>query len=165
MLLEFLVFVPPRLALIGFRFAQPFLIKRIIEMVGSQHDNSFGVNGDIARGLVAATALVYIGIAVSNCLYTHLTIRLLTCLRGALVSLIFVKILRLRSYADGAPVTLMSTDIDGIVSGMEHNHDIWACVFELAIGIFLLYREIGPACFLVFAPILGTCTTVTARRD
>ena len=153
LLFEVIVVVPPRLALIGFKFAQPFLINRIIDMVGSQTSSRF--DGDIARSLVAATALVYIGIAISTCLYTHLTIRLLTFIRGALVSLIFVKMLSLSSYTDAAPVTLMSTDVDGIVFGMRFTHDIWACVVELAVGMFLLYREIGPPCFLVFIPIIG----------
>src|SRR5262245_58279470 len=118
---EVLVVVPPRLALIGFKFAQPFLIKRIIEIVGSP--TSSDLDRDISRSLVAATALVYSGIAVSTCLYTHLTIRLLTCIRGALVGLVFVKMLSLSSYIDAAPVTLMSTDVDGIVHGMQFTHD------------------------------------------
>ena len=150
---ELIVGVLPRLTLIGFKFAQPFLINRIINMVGSQTSSEF--DGDIARSLVGATALVYIGIAISTCLYTHFTIRLVTCARGALVSLIFVKTLSLSSYTDAAPVTLMSTDIDGLVFGMRFTHDLWACVVELAVGIYLLYREIGPPCFLVLIPIIG----------
>jgi hypothetical protein len=143
--------VPPRLALIGFKFSQPFLINTIINFVGSPTRPEF--DAQIARGLVGATALVYIGIAVTTCLYLHLTHQLITRIRGALVGLIYKKTLCLRAYTDAAPLTLMSTDIDGIVAGFRALHDIWGCVLEIGIGIYLLYREVGPACFLVFIPI------------
>lgn len=53
--------VIPRLCYTGFSFAQPFLINTIIDVIGAPRpDHSRGAVG----GLVAATALVYLGIAV-----------------------------------------------------------------------------------------------------
>ena len=53
--------VLPRLAHTGFCFAQPFLVERVLNfMTEPEHVNST----NYARGLVAAYAIVYIGIAV-----------------------------------------------------------------------------------------------------
>ena len=49
----------PRLCLIGFNYAQPFLISRAINFVG-QDDGS----KDDGYGLIGATGLIYLGIAV-----------------------------------------------------------------------------------------------------
>lgn len=58
----FIAPILPRLCLAGFSFAQPFLVNRVIDFVGqTSNDESSGIAG----GLIGATALVYIGIAVS----------------------------------------------------------------------------------------------------
>lgn len=54
--------VLPRLGYTFFCFAQPFLVERVLDfMTEPEHVNS----KNYARGLVAAYAIVYIGIAVS----------------------------------------------------------------------------------------------------
>ena len=54
--------IVPRVLLIGFKFSQPFLINRVITYVeGDRGDGS----GNIGYGLIGATALIYIGTAVS----------------------------------------------------------------------------------------------------
>ena len=74
--------------------------------------------------------------------------------RGALASLVFKKTLKLdtTSVKDSAPVTLMSTDIEGIVEAGVHMHDIWANLIELPIGIWLLYRQVGPPSLFILVP-------------
>jgi ATP-binding cassette, subfamily C (CFTR/MRP), member 1 len=58
---DVLAAVIPRLCFIGFSFAQPFLINRVIRFVGeADDDDRMGVMG----GLIGATALTYISIAV-----------------------------------------------------------------------------------------------------
>jgi hypothetical protein len=47
----------------------------------------------------------------------------------------------------------MSTDIDRIAGSIETALDAWARVFEIAIGIWLLERQLGWVCF---APIIVT---------
>lgn len=60
---DFWAAVVPRLCFTGFSFAQPFLINTIIDTLGGPtSENADGVTG----GLVGATALVYLGIAVCN---------------------------------------------------------------------------------------------------
>lgn len=90
----------------------------------------------------------------------HHTFRLITAVRGGLVSLIFTKVIDLDAVTakESAAVTLMSTDIDGIASGLQKIHDIWASIIELAIGIYLLERQIGSACFIILVPAACTLT-------
>jgi hypothetical protein len=53
--------VLPRIAFTGFSFAQPFLVERVLAfMTEPEHVNST----NYARGLIAAYAIVYIGLAV-----------------------------------------------------------------------------------------------------
>jgi hypothetical protein len=162
-LTQTLVAIPPRLALTGFKFAQPFLLQRVVAYVGAA--NSSPLDAEVARGLVGATAVIYVGIAVSTGLYLHLTYQLITRIRGALVSLIYSKSLRLAVFADASSVTLMSTDIDGIVSGFQFLHSLWAAFLELGIGLYLLYREIGVPSFLVFIPVVGKSQTFQCQKQ
>jgi hypothetical protein len=56
-----LTIIFPRLCLIGFNYAQPFLISRAISYIGQPsepEDKNYGY------GLIAATGLIYLGIAV-----------------------------------------------------------------------------------------------------
>lgn len=90
-----------------------------------------------------------------------MTFQLVTLFRGGLVSLIFKKTLDLdaSSIKDSAPVTLMSVDIENISLAMSFLHDVWAAAIELPIGIYLLYRQVGPPCFLLLIPGVGECPT------
>lgn len=59
---EIISVVPARLCLIGFNYAQPFLFARAIKLLAGpvdQRTENFG------HGLIAATAIIYLGIAVS----------------------------------------------------------------------------------------------------
>ncbi|KAK9426251.1 putative ABC multidrug transporter [Seiridium unicorne] len=151
----------PRLCLTGFRFAQPFFIERVINFIAEP------VNKDtqgIARGLIGAAVLIYLGIAVTRCYYQHLNFQLVTIIRGGLVAMIFDKTMRLdHSMAkDSEAITLMSADIEGIEPGVELIHEIWASVVELGIGLYLLQRQIGAACFFVVIPAI-VASILTSR--
>ncbi|KAM4066385.1 ABC transporter [Hirsutella rhossiliensis] len=149
----FLAAVLPRLCLIGFTFAQPFLLQTVVRIIGERD-----YPHEVVGGLVGATILVYLGIAVAKAHYMHKTYRLMTMLRGALISAIFKKTLGLElSDARGsAAMTLMSADIDGIQTGLSVLHDVWASVIELALGIYLLATLVGSACVLAALPALFT---------
>ncbi|KAF6831810.1 ABC multidrug transporter [Colletotrichum musicola] len=153
--------VLPRVLFAGFTFAQPLLVHRVVSFVGSPRDEE---SRNVAAGLVGATACIYIGLAVSRCWYQHMTFQLVTLFRGGLVSLIFKKTLDLdaSSIKDSAPVTLMSVDIENIALAMSFLHDVWAAAIELPVGIYLLYRQVGPPCFLLLIPGV-VCTAVTTK--
>lgn len=80
-------------------------------------------------------------------------------IRGALVGLIYQKTLNLEtsSVTDSAPVTLMSTDIDGIISATQSFHDLWPGVIELGAGLVLLDHKAGHSSFLVLVPGMRKC--------
>lgn len=58
---DYLAGIIPRLANVGFCFAQPFLVERVLDFMNEpEHVNS----DNYARGLVAAYGIVYVGLAV-----------------------------------------------------------------------------------------------------
>ncbi|GLI78089.1 hypothetical protein PoHVEF18_006388 [Penicillium ochrochloron] len=136
--------VLPRLAFLGLSFAQPFLVERVLGfMTEPEHVNST----NYARGLVAAYALVYIGLAASFTVYQHKTCRLVTMVRGSLITLIFNKTLVMSTSAvtDASAVTLMSTDIERIGSGIRQIPDLYSSPIEVALALWLLARLLNLA--------------------
>ncbi|KAL6705718.1 hypothetical protein ACN47E_006507 [Coniothyrium glycines] len=140
-----LAVVPPRLCLIGFNFCQPFLINRAVsfsqETVTSQTTN-------IGYGLIGAYVLVFVGIAVSTGQYMHLTFRFITMMRGGLISMLYGKAteIALVDVDVASSITLMSADVERIVTGMETGHEIWSNTLEITLAMYLLERELGVAC-------------------
>lgn len=141
----------PRILLIGFTFAQPFLVNSVVDFVGESKEER---SGNIAGGLIGASILVYVGLAVCTAWYKHMTYQVLTMYRGALASLVFKKTLALHpsSIKESAPVTLMSTDVENIVLAGDSLHDLWASFIELPIGIYLLYRHVGVPSLFILVP-------------
>lgn len=145
-----LAVVPPRLALIGFTFCQPFLIERAVEYSQEPISKETTQQG---LGMIGAYAIVYIGIAVTNGQYQHLTYRAITMARGGLISMLFLKGSKLKSNGidPSASLTLMSADIERITVGWQTMHEMWANSLEVAIAIYLLDRQLGAACAIPLA--------------
>jgi ATP-binding cassette subfamily C (CFTR/MRP) protein 1 len=59
--------VVPRLCLIAFTFAQPFLITKVLDLLYKPNNDAGQFEGYL---LILATALVYLGIAVCRPLHT-----------------------------------------------------------------------------------------------
>lgn len=148
--------VIPRLALIGFNYSQPFLITRVINYV-----EDAGKDKNTGYGLIGATAIIYIGIAISNGRYQHANFRFMTMLRGSLSVLIYDKTLNLRYTAveDASPISL-SNDVDYIVTVSQQLHEIWASTVEVAIAMYLLGKGSGVGCI---APIVLACGGAAAN--
>ncbi|OBT87528.1 hypothetical protein VE02_03750 [Pseudogymnoascus sp. 03VT05] len=156
--------VVPRLCLIGFNYSQPFLINRVIDFVGKTGNASSANNG---YGLIGATVLIYIGIAISTAIYKHKTYRVITMIRGALVSIVYSKTLSIQdgAFDNAAALTLMSTDVDRIASSLQTIHENWANVIELSIAIYLLQRQVGVATVVtVGLVIMGTLISTQLSR-
>lgn len=136
--------VPARLALIGFTFAQPLLLKRALA-VSSNEATQY--NNNVGYALIGAYFLVYVGMAITLSQHQHRTYRAITMLRGGLVSIIYRKATGL-SLTDADPansVTLMSADVERIVQGWSTITDMWANPLEIGLAIFLLQQELGVA--------------------
>lgn len=62
--------VPPRLALLGFTFCQPFFIEKLLHYLSQPR-----ANANIGYGFIGASILIYSGIAISMALYSYSTTR------------------------------------------------------------------------------------------
>ncbi|THW33635.1 putative multidrug resistance protein [Aureobasidium pullulans] len=151
----------PRLVMIGFNYSQPFLVTRLIDLLSQ--DKASPDDRNIGYGLIGATAIIYIGIAISTGRYKHQIYRSMTMLRGALVALIYHKTLELRLSAveDSASSTLMSTDVDTVITATQQLHEIWGSAAEVAIGMYLLGRLVGvgavaPVCLTIFGTLINS---------
>lgn len=80
-------------------------------------------------------------------------------LRGSLVALIFNKTteLPIGDFDQPAAVTLMSTDVDGITSGILDFQKIWADIIAVGLGLYLLERQVGVSCIFVVVLTVGLC--------
>ena len=85
--------------------------------------------------------------------YNHSNYRAVTCVRGGLIHVVFDKTLRLpASEAErNAAVTLMSTDVEQIITRLKLFHEVWATMLESAVGIYLLELQVSWACI---APVV-----------
>lgn len=145
----------PRVCQTAFTFAQPFLIARVIDFVAGDAPEDAAVG----YGLVGATALVYGGWAISVAVYKHKTFGMITMARGGLVTLVYSKTLRIdaASLQDSAAVTLISTNVQSIVTGWTNIHELWASPIEVGIAVYLLELRVGLACMApVVIAILST---------
>lgn len=57
--------IPPRLALLGFTFCQPFFIEKLVD-----HLSQPELDANVGYGLIGASVLIYSGMAVSTALYS-----------------------------------------------------------------------------------------------
>lgn len=135
----------PRLLLGAIRFAQPFLITATINYVNNRNDQP----ASIGWGIVGAYFLVYFTQGICTAAYQHLLNRALTQLRGGLISLLYQKTLDLSiaTIDPASSLTLMSSDVQRIVTVGELLHDTWSCIIEVGVAMFLLYRQLGTACY------------------
>lgn len=139
-----LAVVPPRLCLTAFNFCQPFLINRAVTF--SQQSTSAQTT-NIGYGLIGAYVLVYVGIAISTGQKEHLTYRFITMMRGGLISMLYDKAgdIALTKVDTASSMTLMSADVERIVTGMTTAHELWSNTIEVGLAIYLLQRELGVA--------------------
>ncbi|KAH8712254.1 hypothetical protein GQ44DRAFT_689190 [Phaeosphaeriaceae sp. PMI808] len=165
-----LAVVPPRLCLIGFNFCQPFLINRAVRFSQQPVTNQ---TTNIGYGLIGAYVLVFVGIAVSTGQYQHKTFHFITMMRGGLVSMLYGKATEvpLTDVDTASSLTLMSADIERIVTGMETGHEVWSNTIEISLAMYLLQRELGVACaipigvaILSFLASLGATSLVMQRQ-
>ncbi|EEY22275.1 canalicular multispecific organic anion transporter 2 [Verticillium alfalfae VaMs.102] len=133
--------VVPRLAVIGFTFCQPFLMETVLQYLQSPGDANHGY------GLIAATIIIYGGIAISNALYFYWQERFACMVRGILFTAIYDKTVSLPAdvAANSTALTLMNSDVERVKMGLLPIHEYWANAVELALACWLLEQRIGVA--------------------
>ncbi|PHH65591.1 hypothetical protein CDD81_2026 [Ophiocordyceps australis] len=134
----------PKLCLIAFLFTQPLLVERAMSFASTPDQPVFN---NVGYGLIGAYALVYTGIAVSTGQEKWRMVRATTYMRGAIVPCITRKTLRidLAQARSASALTLITTDIETIDGGIMVMHDLWGTFIEIALGAYLLWRQIGSA--------------------
>lgn len=130
----------PRLALLGFTFSQPFFIEALLDYLAERT-----LDPNVGYGLIGSSFLIYLGIAVSSALTWYFHHRLRTMLRSILVPEIFIKAtgVRIGATDNSAALTLMSTDLERIRMGFRTLHEVWACVVQVALAAWMLYKRLG----------------------
>lgn len=156
---QLLVSAIPRLLLSATMFAQPFLVQETVNYVSIRD----GQAASVGWGLVGAYFLVYAGQAIFTAAYNHLLNRCVVQVRGGLVSLLYNKTLELSiaTIDPSACLTLMSSDVQRIVEPLVMIHDTWGSLVDVGLGMYLLYRRLGSACYApaVVYVLLGLGTT------
>ncbi|KAH8695211.1 P-loop containing nucleoside triphosphate hydrolase protein [Talaromyces proteolyticus] len=154
--LPLLMSILPRLCQIGFTVAQPFILERTLDYIqGTGYED----RPSVGTSLIVVYIIVYVGIAITTALAQHWTFRMVTQMRAGLVDLIYRHTLEMFPTAlEGADaVTLMSTDVERVTSGLRMFPELWANIIQIAVAIWLLQRTLYLA---VLGPTLVTivCT-------
>ncbi|KAK4445746.1 P-loop containing nucleoside triphosphate hydrolase protein [Podospora aff. communis PSN243] len=156
--------VPARIALMAFKFCQPFLIETLLDYL---HAPAGEVSRNVGYGLIGATIIVYTGIAAAGAVYWYFQTRAMYILRGVLASSVYRKTTeaKIALADDSAALTLMSVDIERIIRGWEYGHEIWANLAEAAVACWLLSRHLGPASVapMVVVLLCAAYTTYSTR--
>ncbi|KAF7548170.1 hypothetical protein G7Z17_g7235 [Cylindrodendrum hubeiense] len=151
--------IVPRIVLIGFTVSQAFLIQSVLDFLDDEEAPI-----QEGYGLIGAAILIYAGIAGSTSLYWYYHERALYMTRGCLSSSIFLKTTQLSeaTVSTSQAVTLMSTDVDRILTGFLNLHDLWASLIQAALGCWLLWSHLGSSFIipigLVVASFLAVAT-------
>jgi ATP-binding cassette subfamily C (CFTR/MRP) protein 1 len=89
----------------------------------------------------------------------HLTYRFITMMRGGLISMLYDKAgdIALTNVDTASSMTLMSADVERIVTGMTTAHELWSNTIEVGLAIYLLQRQLGVACGIPIGVAVGKC--------
>ncbi|KAB5547143.1 canalicular multispecific organic anion transporter 1 [Coniochaeta sp. 2T2.1] len=136
-----------RLAVTAFTFTQPFLVNSALSYLEAGYD----VPPSHGYGLIGAAFLCYVGIAAATGWYWHQAYRIAVMVRGGLSVAIYEKLLRLPEgdKVESHATTLMVGDLQRIMNAFGRVHEIWAGIIETGLATWLLYRQLGPSCFVM----------------
>lgn len=151
----------PRLCLSAIKLTQPLLVGRITSWLGEGPRDD-----DTGRGLIAATTLIYLVMALLTVAYKRQTDRFLTTLRGVLISALHSQSLAgsRTQLADGNMLTLVSTDVLRISMSLQRIGEIFAAPFEVIGVAALLANQSGVSCVApiavgIIVPIMSALNT------
>ncbi|KAI2464664.1 ABC multidrug transporter [Annulohypoxylon bovei var. microspora] len=147
--------IPARLAMIGFFFCQPLFISSLTSRLSQPEP----VPANVGYGFIGASICIYSSIAVSQSLYWYFQHRMLYMTRACLATAIYAKTTEARAANEdeNAPLTLMSADIERVMSGLLYIHELWANLIEVALSGWLLYDLLGAA-FVAPIVVVLICT-------
>ncbi|KAG8161139.1 hypothetical protein KVR01_009403 [Diaporthe batatas] len=156
-----LIPVIPRAAMAVFQFCQSYLINTLLSHLEEPNPSK-----NAGYGLIGATILIYLSIAITFALYWYYQERAMYMARGALVAAIYRKTTEVSlPAADNSALTLMSGDIERIIAGFLNIHELWANTAQVAVACWLLSQQIGLAFLspLIVVGVCAACSTILAR--
>ncbi|KUM59972.1 hypothetical protein ACN42_g7172 [Penicillium freii] len=132
--------IPPRLALLCFTFCQPLFLEKLLDYLSKTE-----LDANVGYGFIGASLLIYSGLAISTGFYWYFHHRMRTMSKSILATEIFIKATeaRIGTGDDSAAVTLMSTDMERIDTGLRNLHEIWASIVQVGLAGWMLYTRIG----------------------
>ncbi|PYH55518.1 uncharacterized protein BO96DRAFT_466806 [Aspergillus niger CBS 101883] len=146
--------VIPRLCLSAFTIMQPLLVDKITTYAALPEAPE---TRDKGYGLIAASGIVYLGIAVSTAFYSRQTYRFIISIRGSLLAAVYAQTLKRRSGDMGTDtaITLMGTDVERISTSLRDIHEIWASPIDIGLALWLLERQLAVSCLMPVILSLG----------
>ncbi len=134
--------IVPRLVYLAASFCQPFLVDALLGYLQEEPHNR-----DHGYGLIGATSLTYLTIAISTALYWYLQERFVIKVRGCLATEVYRKTTRLNLLSPNSSgvLTIMSTDIERTRVGILSLHEFWANFLQVGIACWLLQGRLGTA--------------------
>ncbi|KAM0230001.1 hypothetical protein ACHAPO_009553 [Fusarium lateritium] len=142
---------------VGLNICQPFLIQELVTFLKSP-DRSINVGYGLLGGFFC--------VSMTNALVIpwgfHYVGRLMAMARGALVPLIYSKLLQLKgnNAHQMTAFTLVTADVETIVNDSWRLLEPWAHLLQMVIGTYLLYRQLGAVCCVPIIVILLIFTLV-----
>ncbi|KAJ5962864.1 hypothetical protein N7501_007805 [Penicillium viridicatum] len=132
--------IPPRLALLCFTFCQPLFLEKLLDYLSKTE-----LDANVGYGFIGASLLIYSGLAISTGFYWYFHHRMRTMSKSILATEIFIKATeaRIGTSDDSAAVTLMSTDMERIDTGLRNLHETWASIVQAGLAGWMLYTRIG----------------------
>ncbi|THZ12732.1 P-loop containing nucleoside triphosphate hydrolase protein [Aureobasidium pullulans] len=145
--------IAARVLVVGFNICQPLLMEALLNFLQNRNEGT-----NVGYGLLAAFALVYLGMAVFNGIYYRKVYQSATTIRGGLIANIYKSTLHRRATIedDSKALTLISADVDRVSNSVRFMHEFWAEPLQVAIATWLLQRRVGVS-FVV--PIIITLLT------
>ncbi|KAJ3474571.1 hypothetical protein NLG97_g9784 [Lecanicillium saksenae] len=158
---QFFAMIPPRLILIGFTYAVPYLVQDTVALTGEKPTVA-----DISK-TVGLTALVYGGKLVASAWHEHYRVRFSSQLRTTLINAMTEKLLvmsKKRSHKFNL-VRLFGADLENIDSIARAFQDFWASLLELACGLYLVTSISRGSLYMgIFIPLVATVCDPLVKR-
>ncbi|RAH53760.1 hypothetical protein BO85DRAFT_428965, partial [Aspergillus piperis CBS 112811] len=152
--------VIPRLCLSAFTIMQPLLVSEITTYAALPESQETRNKG---YGLIAASGIVYIGLAVSTAFYSRQTYQFIISIRGSLLAAVYAQTLTRRSGNMGTDtaITLIGTDVERISTSLRDIHEIWASPIDIGLALWLLERQLAVSCIVPVILSLGCISIIT----
>ncbi|KAJ4482345.1 P-loop containing nucleoside triphosphate hydrolase protein [Lentinula aciculospora] len=145
----FLSPVIPAILMALTQVVQPAMVNAAIQFINS-YSSSSPEPVEWGWALAGMFAFIFLTLTCASTLYWYYIARTSAYIRGTMSEAVYRKTLALdvtclASVPGGNPMNLISADIDRITSVIDPLHQMWSSLITIAIGLYLIYNELGAA--------------------